>query len=119
MPHQSDWFLGTFLPAANSAVTALSAMGGAGKPGTAITQTYSTAASVVPNATYAATALTPPAGGTGSAGGGYDTAGNRDLMITSVTALRTDLIALAADVLALKKVITQIVDDLQVAGIQT
>ncbi len=39
----------------------------------------------------AATASNPPAGGTGTAGGGYDTAGNRDLMITSLTAVIADV----------------------------
>ncbi len=39
----------------------------------------------------AATASNPPAGGTGAAAGGYDTAGNRDLMITSLTAVIADV----------------------------
>lgn len=39
----------------------------------------------------AATASNPPAGGTGTAAGGYDTAANRDLMITSITNLITDV----------------------------
>ena len=39
----------------------------------------------------AATASNPPAGGTGIAAGGYDTAANRDLMITSITNLITDV----------------------------
>ena len=68
----------------------------------AYTQTYSTAARTVP----AATALTPPAGGTGATGGAYDTSGNRDLMIASITATQADL-------LALKQVVNAIIDDLQ------
>ena len=51
-----------------------------------------------------ATALTPPVGGTGLAAGAYDTAANRDLMITSLTAviadaadIRTQLNALLAE----------------------
>ncbi len=42
----------------------------------------------------AATALDPPVGGTGTAAGAYDTAANRDLMITSLTAVIAD----AADI---------------------
>lgn len=72
----------------------------------AYTQTYATAAKTVPNAT----AVNPPAGGTGTAAGGYDTAANRNLMITSLTNL-------IADVDALKKVVNAIIDDLQAAGI--
>lgn len=59
----------------------------------------SAAPSAITAATPAAvTALAPPAGGTGATAGAYDTAGNRDLMIASVTALRTDLIATRAEV---------------------
>lgn len=72
----------------------------------AYTQTYSTATKTVP----AATQLTPPAGGTGATGGAYDNATNRDLMIASITAG-------AADLLALKKVVNALIDDLQAAGI--
>lgn len=68
----------------------------------AYTQTFSTAARTVP----AATASNPPAGGTGTAAGGYDTAGNRDAMITSLTNC-------IADVAELKKVVNSIIDDLQ------
>lgn len=68
----------------------------------AYTQTYSTAARTVP----AATASNPPAGGTGATAGAYDTAGNRDLMITSLTNC-------IADVAALKQVVNSIIDDLQ------
>jgi hypothetical protein len=38
----------------------------------------------------AITSLAPPAGGTGATAGAYDTAVNRDAMITSLTAVRTD-----------------------------
>jgi len=68
------------------------------------TQTYATAARTVP----AATALTPPVGGTGATAGAYDTAGNRDLMIASITATQADL-------LALKQVVNGLIDDLQAA----
>lgn len=50
----------------------------------------------------AATQLAPPAGGTGAAAGGWDTAGNRDLAITSLTAARTDIAALIAEATALR-----------------
>lgn len=54
----------------------------------------------------AVTAAAPPAGGTGATAGAYDTAANRDLLITSVTALRTDLIATRAEVAKLVTDIT-------------
>lgn len=72
----------------------------------AYTQTYTTAAKTVPNAT----AVNPPAGGTGTAAGGYDTAANRNLMITSLTNV-------IADVDALRKVVTALIDDLQALGL--
>lgn len=34
-----------------------------------------------------------PAGGVGAAAGGWDTAGNRDTAITTITEIKTDLIA--------------------------
>jgi len=58
------------------------------------TQTYSTVATTVPNATYAATA----------------TVGDSDN-----TELIADVVALAADVLALKKVLGKVIDVLQAA----
>lgn len=81
----------------------------------------------VPNATVAAVTETvtavAPAGGTGATAGGYDTAGNRDTAIASINEVRalaleekTALTALTADVLALKKVITSLVDALQAVG---
>lgn len=42
------------------------------------------------------TQLAAPAGGTGATAGAYDTAGNRDLMIASVNAARTDIAAILA-----------------------
>ncbi len=44
--------------------------------------------------TVTLTQVAAPAGGTGAAAGGYDTAGNRDLAIASINAARTDIIAL-------------------------
>jgi len=73
---------------------------------TAYTQTYSTASKTVP----AATQSPPPAGGEGTTAGAYDSAANRDLMIASVTAG-------AADLLALKKVVNALIDDLQALGL--
>ena len=72
----------------------------------AYTQTYSTTSKTVANMT----ASNPPSGGTGTAAGGYDTSTNRNLMITSLTAV-------IADVLADKKVIGAIIDDLQALGL--
>lgn len=72
----------------------------------AYTQTFSTASRTVP----AATAVDPPAGGTGATAGAYDTAGNRNLMIASLTAV-------IADVAELRKVVTALIDDLQAARI--
>ena len=77
-----------------------------GVTGSAYTQTYATASKTVP----AATQVTPPAGGTGATAGAYDTAAHRDEMIASITAG-------AADLLALKKVVNSLIDDLQAAGL--
>jgi hypothetical protein len=55
-------------------------------------------AAVTAVAPAAVSALAPPAGGTGTTAGAYDTAANRDLLIASVTALRTNLIATRAEV---------------------
>lgn len=72
----------------------------------AYTQTYTTASKTVPNAT----ASNPPAGGTGATAGAYNNATNRDLMITSLTNCITD-------VDNLRKVVTQLIDDLQALGL--
>lgn len=72
----------------------------------AYTQTYATA-----DKTHAdVTQVTPPAGGTGATVGAYDTAANRDAMITSITAG-------AADLLDLKQLVNAIIDDLQAYGL--
>lgn len=42
------------------------------------------------------TQLAAPAGGTGATAGAYDSASNRNLMITSVNAARTDIAAIIA-----------------------
>lgn len=73
---------------------------------TALTQTYATA-----SATHAAvTQLAAPAGGVGVAAGGWSTAANRDLAITSINAARTDIANL-------KNFVNQIVDQLQLLGL--
>ena len=72
----------------------------------AFTHTYATA-----DRTHAAvTQVTPPAGGTGATVGAYDTAANRDAMITSITAG-------AADLLDLKQLVNSVIDDLQAYGL--
>jgi hypothetical protein len=104
---QSEAGVDLALPNTDLSVRSISASLGLGSEApTVYTQTYSTAATTVP----AATQLTPPAGGTGATAGAYDTAANRDLMIASITAG-------AADLLALKKVVNALIDDLQAAKI--
>ena len=49
----------------------------------------------------AITSLAAPAGGTGATAGAYDTAVNRDAMITSHNAIRTDVAAIRAEVVKL------------------
>jgi hypothetical protein len=73
---------------------------------TALTQTYSTASSTH----SAVTQLAAPAGGTGIAAGGWSSAANRDLAITSINAARTDIANL-------KQFVNQIVDQLQAIGL--
>ncbi len=73
---------------------------------TPITQTYATA-----SATHAAvTQLVAPAGGTGTAAGGWSTAANRNLAIASINAARDDI----ANV---KQVLNQVIDQLQALGL--
>lgn len=56
-------------------------------------------------AVAAQTQLAPPAGGTGAAAGGWDTAGNRDLGITSLTAARTDVGVVITELTALRSLL--------------
>lgn len=72
----------------------------------ALTQTYSTTSATHANQTQ----LAAPAGGTGATAGAYNTAANRDLLIASVNAARTDIANL-------KNFVNQIVDQLQALGI--
>lgn len=93
---------------------------------TTYTQTYTTTASTVPDATYAVYTVTTVATSvakTNSSPYGFST-GDADKVVTALGAIPTDLAgmqveiaALAADVLALKKVITQMIDDLQLQGL--
>ncbi len=53
-------------------------------------------------AIVAATSSAPPAGGTGATAGAYDSAANRDLMIATINALRTDVAALIVAVNSLR-----------------
>jgi len=74
---------------------------------TTYTQTYATAAATVPNATVAAVATTAA---TSTSPFGFASDAQMDAVPVAINAL-------AADVLALKKVVTQIIDDLQAAGL--
>ena len=67
----------------------------------------------------AATALNPPAGGTGATAGAYDNASNRNLMITSLTAviadvadIRTQFNALLAELQA-EPTVTAVIADVE------
>ena len=72
----------------------------------AYTQTYATA-----DKTHAAmTSSDMPAGGTGTAAGGWDTAANRDTAIADFAELRVDVIDL-------KQLVNSVIDDLQVLGL--
>ena len=72
----------------------------------AFTQTYSTASKTHANVTQ----LAAPAGGTGTAAGGWSTAANRDLAITSINAARNDIANI-------KQVLNALIDDLQAEGL--
>jgi hypothetical protein len=85
------------------------ASGVASVSGNAYTQTYSTAARTVPEATVVAqvtTALVDAVTGNFA----YDTAAQGEAIPVAINAL-------AADLLALKKVVTALIDDLQTASI--
>ena len=51
-----------------------------------------------------------PAGGTGAAAGGWDTAANRDTAIADFAELRVDVIDL-------KQLVNSVIDDLQALGL--
>ncbi len=94
----------------------------------AYTQTYSTAdkthAAHTATSIAAAVPAAAPAGGTGTAAGGWDTAANRNAAITTINDLRTHAIemdldyeALLVDVTDLKQLVNSIIDDLQTIGL--
>jgi hypothetical protein len=60
-------------------------------------------------APVAAVPAAAPAGGTGAAAGGWDTAGNRDLAIATINGLRLDIIELQA-------VVSGIITKMRTAG---
>lgn len=72
-------------------------------PQTTYTQTYSTASATVPNATFVAPVTTAT---TQTTPFGFATQAQGDAVVTGC-------IANAADILAVKKVVTKIIDDLQ------
>lgn len=122
MAFQSDFVRHNVLPS-KDASTFRSAIGAPSKPGTAITQTYSTAAATVPAATTHA--ITDSSAGTPSTTA-IVALSDGTTYANDVAALRNNLATLAAedallkaDLLALKKVVNQIIDDLQSAGIQS
>lgn len=97
-------------------------------PGTAITQTYATTTATVPAVTYVVYAVTTVATSvakTNSSPYGFSS-GDADKVVTALGAIPTDLAgmqveiaAIAADNLANRKLINQIVDDLQAFGIES
>lgn len=95
---------------------------------TTYTQTYTTVAATVPNATYAAPSVTSVAVATTATTQttpyGFAAQAQGDALVAcanankvDIAATNTQLAALAADVLALKKVIGQLIDDLQSYGL--
>lgn len=78
------------------------------------TQTYSTAARSVPAMTAAAPAALTAATITG---GESPTEAEHNALLADVTAVRAEVVKLVADLLADKKVINALIDDLQAAGL--
>lgn len=92
----------------------------------AFTQTYSTTAATVPNATYAAPAVTAASVATADGSDAATTQALANALKVAVNAVIADnvaqntaLAALAADVLVLKKLINSLIDGQQAAGIAT
>lgn len=85
--------------------------------GSTYTETFSTADRTHANATGVAVAGVIPAGGTGATAGGWDTAGNRNTAITTITEIKTSINAAIVDLADLKQLAAAIVNDLQAAGI--
>jgi len=131
----------TFFAAQDAEVDAVVA----NAPSSAYTQTYTTAARTVPNATYADPAVTAGAHTFPGSGNLFDAvaadllinvrtdstanavadivvnekslAVNMNQAIADDATAKTALVALAADVLALKKVVTAMIDDFQAMGL--
>jgi len=94
----------------------------------AYTQTYATAdkthANLTSTSIAAAIPAAAPAGGVGTAAGGWDTAANRNSAITTINGLRTwaleidaDYEAMLVDLTDLKQLVNSIIDDLQALGL--
>ena len=95
---------------------------------TAYTQTYATAdkthAALTATSIAAVIPAAAPAGGTGATAGAYDTAANRNSMITTLNDLRTwavemdlDYEAILVDLTDLKQLVNSVIDDLQSLGL--
>ncbi len=106
-------------------VAGVSVLGGVASL-TTYTQTYATASATVANATYVAPTVTGVATTTvtktNSSPYGFSS-GDADAVVTflgaapaAILSLNTQLVALAADVLQLKKNVTQLIDDQQNLG---
>lgn len=67
--------------------------------------------------TAAAVAGLVPAGGTGAAAGGWDTAPNRDTAIATIGEMKTQINALVVDITALRTKVANLVTKLRTAGI--
>lgn len=83
----------------------------------AYTQTYATANKTHANPTGVDVAGLIPAGGTGATAGAYDSAANRDTMLTTVAEMKTTINALVADMADIKQLANSIIDDLQALGL--
>ena len=87
---------------------------------TTYTQTYSTAARVIPAATFSPyTQTSSNTGVTNSSAYGFTTAAELEYLVTDIAGIITQEAALAADALALKKLIVAIVQDITAVGIAT
>jgi hypothetical protein len=86
----------------------------------AFTLTYDTAADTVPNATYTTyTQTSSNTGVTNSTPYGYTTAAELEAIVTDVAGVLTAQGELAADVLALKKVLVAVINTLIAASLAT
>lgn len=122
MAFQSDFVRHNVLPS-KDASTFRSAIGAPSKPGTAITQTYSTAAATNPAVTSHTitdnSAGTPSTTAIAALSDGTTYANDVAAIRNNFATLAAELALVKADLLAMKKLDNQIIDDLQSAGIQT